>query len=335
MLYPSISKLMCANFSTDSNGEKTRLTHKTIRLSDFESKKMFDAVIRLPDPYQSKSKLEKHLSLSYLTAMQSMPTDPDLPETPMADQGDISNKSTFVSEGLLTGLSQALGDVVCYEDERGGTYLHNVAPAKEEVGKLSSGGSKRKLKLHTELSFFQSRPDFLSLICVKKDHDSVAETTFVDVEQAVQLLSKSTIQLLQSKRFIHRTPDSFHKAHNGEIWSSPTPVLFSRNGQYFANLSFVFSKALDSEAETALALFEEALDAREQSVKLTPGDFLVIDNHKALHSRRPFIPKFDGQDRWLQRVFILSALKNNPDVSENYFRNIITKGILDTGKAGV
>ena len=41
---------------------------------------------------------------------------------------------------------------------------------------------------------------------------------------------------------------------------------------------------------------------------LEPGDLLVIDNNVAVHGRTPFVARFDGTDRWLQRTFVVADL---------------------------
>ena len=40
----------------------------------------------------------------------------------------------------------------------------------------------------------------------------------------------------------------------------------------------------------------------QTAVVLEPGDLLVIDNNVAVHGRSPFVARFDGHDRWLQRT---------------------------------
>ncbi len=44
------------------------------------------------------------------------------------------------------------------------------------------------------------------------------------------------------------------------------------------------------------------------AVALRPGDLLVLDNRRAVHARTAFTPRFDGTDRWLQRVYGFSDL---------------------------
>ncbi|MBJ7505663.1 MAG: TauD/TfdA family dioxygenase, partial [Ilumatobacteraceae bacterium] len=35
---------------------------------------------------------------------------------------------------------------------------------------------------------------------------------------------------------------------------------------------------------------------------------LVIDNHRAVHGRTSFTPRYDGTDRWLKRALVVQSL---------------------------
>jgi alpha-ketoglutarate-dependent taurine dioxygenase len=41
---------------------------------------------------------------------------------------------------------------------------------------------------------------------------------------------------------------------------------------------------------------------------LQAGDVLVIDNERAVHGRTPFVPRYDGTDRWLKRALVVTSL---------------------------
>ena len=62
-----------------------------------------------------------------------------------------------------------------------------------------------------------------------------------------------------------------------------------------------------------------ALSAAERAITLRPGDAVFVDNHLAVHGRRPFKARYDGTDRWLKRVSVTRdlrrsrALRDTPD----------------------
>jgi L-asparagine oxygenase len=41
---------------------------------------------------------------------------------------------------------------------------------------------------------------------------------------------------------------------------------------------------------------------------LEAGDLLIIDNNKTIHGRKPFQPRYDGTDRWVQRMLVRKEL---------------------------
>jgi alpha-ketoglutarate-dependent taurine dioxygenase len=43
-------------------------------------------------------------------------------------------------------------------------------------------------------------------------------------------------------------------------------------------------------------------------VSLRAGDVLVVDNTLAVHGRTPFVARYDGTDRWLQRTMTVADL---------------------------
>ena len=61
-------------------------------------------------------------------------------------------------------------------------------------------------------------------------------------------------------------------------------------------------------AQTALAELHRVVKMVTQTVVLGDGDLLVIDNDRAVHGRTPFVPRYDGTDRWLKRALVVREL---------------------------
>ena len=82
----------------------------------------------------------------------------------------------------------------------------------------------------------------------------------------------------------------------------PVPIL-SQNG---SGLQMVVDPAYmsvaDEDAHDAVTGFCQAIDEHLTEVVLKPGDLLILNNHRAVHGRRPFKPTYSGRDRWLKRV---------------------------------
>lgn len=61
----------------------------------------------------------------------------------------------------------------------------------------------------------------------------------------------------------------------------------------------------DPVAQAAFDLLHEQLqdEANFHRVTLYPGDAIFIANHRVLHGRESIVPRFDGNDRWLVRLY--------------------------------
>jgi hypothetical protein len=63
-------------------------------------------------------------------------------------------------------------------------------------------------------------------------------------------------------------------------------------------------RGIDPEAEAALAAFRREVKRLTRPVRVAPGTMLVASNWLGLHGRTSFRPRFDGTDRWLQRLIV-------------------------------
>jgi hypothetical protein len=59
------------------------------------------------------------------------------------------------------------------------------------------------------------------------------------------------------------------------------------------------------QAERALQEMREAVNSSTKEVVLKTGDLLVINNDCTVHGRKPFQPRYDGTDRWVQRMLVI------------------------------
>ena len=79
-----------------------------------------------------------------------------------------------------------------------------------------------------------------------------------------------------------------------------------------SDLTFVYDADLmvgiDSEAQDVLEWLASAVRESSRCIVLDAGDLLVVDNNVAVHGRTPFVARFDGTDRWVQRTFVVSDL---------------------------
>lgn len=232
-----------------------------------------------------------------------LPTDDDPGLTP-SDGKRVRHKRSFVSEACLLGLGFFLGEPYGFVNEKDGEIIHNVCPVKGREDAKSNEGSIQDFYYHTEIAFHPLRPDFLMLNCLRPDHDRQALTHVVDVGAIYSFLSEEDIALLRQAEFIVQAPASFHQTAK----DVSTPVLLGDEGAPELRLNFNAMLARSDAAKSALDRLKEALRRETMAVALGPGDMLMVNNRRAVHGRNRFTPRYDGYDRWLQRLYIRETI---------------------------
>jgi L-asparagine oxygenase len=276
----------------------------------------------LPSPYLER---EKHLLLSYqktvsilphkmlslirefkanpnispVLLFRNLPVDDDLPSTPFDGKLKICKKS-FISEACLTGFSQIIGDLYGYNDEKEGELIQNVFPIKGREKSNSGEGSNVRFYFHFDNAYFRLRPDYLSLYCLRSDHDKVAITSVMDVRDLVKQFSKEEMEILRKPLFSTPAPDSFREAHGEILWSEFRPILSGPISAPELVLKLPEMKTNSLDAEYVFSKVKKKIlndEVPSCGIKLETGDFLIINNHRAMHSRSKFAPRYDGKDR--------------------------------------
>jgi len=64
-------------------------------------------------------------------------------------------------------------------------------------------------------------------------------------------------------------------------------------------------------------------DIKSCGIKLEKGDLVIINNRRAIHGRSAFTPRYDGKDRWLQRVYITNSLLDEYVYHQKDFRVLL------------
>lgn len=227
-----------------------------------------------------------------------------LPPTPTRGEWSV-NKKSFVSEGCLTGIAQLLGEQISYASEKNGELIHNICPVQHRETTQSNESSRAQLHLHVENAYFDDRPDFLALYCIRQDHKRDTLTFLADARSALLKLDAGDVRELQKRAFVVPSPQSHHKTMGGERWSAPRPLIENHDDLKLI-CHFPGIKALNGRAQEALNKFEQAVHRLDvvHKIAIEPGNVLLINNNKAAHGRSYFEPRYDGLDRWLQRVYV-------------------------------
>ena len=227
----------------------------------------------------------------------------DVPATPPEPTAATPKSNT--SELLLVAIAALLGEPVGYEPEHGGDMVQNLVPVRASSGRQTSTSSRIALKFHTEAAFHPHRPKYLLLLCLRGDTN--AQTTVASIHDALPHLSAHAIDTLFQPRFRCAVDESYLHGRRNSL-GAPSAVLSGNR----SNPAMVFDEDLmvgtDVEAERALHELGAVLAANHAAVALAAGDLVILDNDVVVHGRSPFEARYDGTDRWVQRIMVVSDL---------------------------
>jgi len=198
-----------------------------------------------------------------------------------------------------------IGRAVGYDREQEGRLIQDIFPVQASERKQVSASSKVMLGSHTETAFHPHKPRFVVLLCLRGD--TQAATTYSDVDDIIMYLSDEQIDVLQTSEFVTTVDPSFMTNGEPDARIVVTP-LTKRGNDWTLVYDELLMSATSERAAVALAALHAAVKQVTRHVVLKDGDVLVIDNDRAVHGRTPFVPRYDGTDRWLKRALVVTSL---------------------------
>jgi L-asparagine oxygenase len=244
----------------------------------------------------------------------------DVPATP--PHPHIDESITTESRKSLIDMGSILGLPVSYQQEQGGRLIQNLVPVHKTEYQQISTSSKVELEMHTETAFHPYRPSHVLLLCLRGDDSAV--TTYANDFEIVEKLSDEAINVLQKPWFTTQVDESFRT--NGEPNMKMTTSILRKNDSSQSaswkltyDSSFMEAAGIDDksqiEAERALEEMRNAVNNSIQEVVLKTGDLMIINNDTTVHGRRPFQPRYDGTDRWIQRMLVVRTYPPKDHIS--------------------
>lgn len=242
-------------------------------------------------------------------------SEPDLPPTP-TDPGRTHQKASNFSETLLVGVAGLIGEPIGFEAE-GGRLVTDLTAVRGQVDALTNEGAVG-LDWHNEHAatglrlepYAQPISDLL-FFSLRDDPRGRAKTLVADVRDAQRLLDEEDIAILHEPRFHLRLPYLLRAASSeAPPRSAPRPILTgpAHAPQISCALYGDLTSATDSRAALALAALKQALSRVRYELDAPPGRLVLLDNRKTVHARAPYVPRFDGTDRWIQRTLVTRDL---------------------------
>lgn len=239
--------------------------------------------------------------------IRGFPTDPQLPPTP-AHPGARATKSTYVSEFWLACIASVLGEPAGYLQEKGGRIVHDIYPTEANADKLASDSSAINLDFHTELAFHPYLPDYVLLYGLRPDPEQQAKTSFAGIQHLLPSLTAEQRRILAAPLFRAGIDYSFGST-NGMRGNGPvTKVLYGHPDDPYLRFDLDLMEGMTPEAERCLHDLIALIREQSRHIVIEAGTLLVLENHRCVHARSRFKARFDGTDRWLQRMLVVKDI---------------------------
>ncbi|MFD7641831.1 TauD/TfdA family dioxygenase [Kitasatospora sp. NPDC059795] len=270
-----------------------------------------DAWDELPLPLRrALRRFRRHSGPHGALVIGGLPVDrATLPPTP-AVAGSVQRRAA-VPAALLTMVACGLGEPLAYRAEKSGALVQDVVPVPGQESFHGNAGSV-PLSFHSENGFHPHPPDYVVFLCLRADHDGTAGMRVAGIRRALPLLTPAGREALFAPEFITAPPPSFAPDASGAE-PEPGPVLFGAADDPDIRMAQLVTTPLTPRAAAALAEFGRACETTARTLRLTPGDLVVLDNRVTVHGRTAFRPRYDGADRWLQRTYVTTDLRRSRD----------------------
>ena len=233
----------------------------------------------------------------------------NLPTEPLKGEA----KDGSLSELILLAMARSIGKPFGYASQRNGEVIQNLMPKRADANKQLGTGSSVDLFWHTEDAHTNLNCDYIALLCLRGDPEAATLASCVSVDD----LDPEMRHQLEQKDYIIHSDASYKNKSQLE-----TSVIGYEDGRLILKYDPSFTEYKTKKAEEALTYLTEYMDKHAVGVYLKAGDLLLIDNHCAVHARSKYRPRYDGNDRWLKRVGILTKNVPAQDLAEPHVINL-------------
>jgi L-asparagine oxygenase len=242
---------------------------------------------------------------SVAVVISGVPTGMDGQTPTPATRTAQAPKSHFLSEAMLLGLSSLLGDPFAFVEENFGHIVQNVFPIREHAG-LQISSNAVELTFHVDAGCHPAAPEYTGLLCLREPAGEKVATYFAPMREAISLLSDSERAILRQVRFLLQQEISY----GDDQQAVPVAVWSTEQGRDVFRFDIPLAQGSDEESQQVVERLTDILLLIKKPVYLASGELLFLKNLESVHGRSAFRPRYDGADRWLQRVYICRDLRN-------------------------
>ncbi|CAM6095584.1 unnamed protein product [Calypogeia fissa] len=299
--YERVSKTWPADLSTTTDDAK---------IEQFVSSA--HALVRRWLPQDLVCRLENYMydpAESAVLVIRGLPIDKELPPTEPDLQ--IKKQGKHMSETWLVGIARIMGQVFIpdYLRRTGmGMLVRELYSTPDKVNYVGAEGSRELLDIHVD--FGQVIPTKFAHIVlffgIKGDPNKQGKTLLCDNRTLYRKLDPADIEVLRSEKLTWETKMAQFSQYIIEgPESNPRFFIFEENLTGVGG--FDETVKASPQAKAAYKRVKKAAALLAEGVYLEGGDVILLNQKKACHGRSPYAPKFDGNDRWLQRIYVNSG----------------------------
>ncbi|MGY2087248.1 TauD/TfdA family dioxygenase [Nocardia gipuzkoensis] len=222
---------------------------------------------------------------------------------------EYDRSRTAQHDWWLLLLVAQLGDVVCWSTLQNGRLIADVLPVAGHEEAQTGHGSRAELQFHVEDAFDDDRCDAFALACLRNPDavpTTVASTACLDLNALdVEILAEPRFRIAPDPEHLRGLPHGEHIQPRARAVLTEAAV----DARLRVDPAFTAPAAGDKRAATAFEGLCEQLRAGTVDLVLGAGDVLLLDNHRTVHGRRSFRPRYDGTDRWLRKASVIRDLR--------------------------
>jgi L-asparagine oxygenase len=251
--------------------------------------------------------LKNRLSRYPFLVLRGLPTDPNLPATPL-DSRRPRVDSFLIGEWFSAAISKALGEPFGMMQQNEGELIQHNSPVKLHETAQSGESSKAELLFHTDGSFLPLTPDYNVITCLRPDQAREAVTSFTSLNDVLAKLPTRLRMVLAQPRFLAEGVEyDYDEVNDRGNRHHHVPLLRGTQEQPYIFYDQDIHRATDEESAEALAALDALLESEKVQVKLEAADTVLFDNRRCVHKRSPFTAHYDGKDRWCLLTYVSSS----------------------------
>ena len=239
-------------------------------------------------------------------------------DTPKNNTMHLGEKTILAKIQAL--FNQQLGEMIAYEAEGDGKLFQDMVPSYKFSNSQTSLSSLVELEIHTEQAFSKLKPDFLSLACLRGNKN--ANTYILHVAEILKHMSPFEQDMLRKPLWEIGVDMSFKMSGEEFIEGNirgPVPILAKENYLLFDQ---DLMRGITPEANQLCEKIIKIYYSNRNFHCLQPGEIMILDNRFVVHGRSPFVPTFDGNDRFIIRSFITMDIEKSSYARPNKERTI-------------